>query len=250
MKSFKRRADKLGVSFIRHRGLDCGESGFSFGDYHNLLGKKFYGSDLFPRGSFASFLSHRQVWLRFLETGNPIALICEDDALLLGPLPTNAGDFHFPDGADIIFANTRMGEGFFSKKYFESGRFDKPNYYGVFEALMNLCHDQIHLGGPGLDGYFVTRKGAQNLLALYDEVKYSMNNDWFVVFNSLSTEQRDAFRKAEASGRLDKVSLPDGPRLESYVMIPSLVELADFNTSIRMLDPTMLATREEMLCGT
>jgi GR25 family glycosyltransferase involved in LPS biosynthesis len=250
MKSFKRRADKLGVSFTRHRGLDCGEPGFSFGDYNDLLGNKFYGSDLFPRGSFASFLSHRQVWLRFLETSDAVALICEDDALLLGPLPTNAGDFHFPDGADIVFSNTRMGEGFFSKKYYESGQLDRPNYYGVFDALMNLCHDQIHLGGPGLDGYFVTRKGAQKLLALYEEVKYSMNNDWFVVFNSLSTEQRDAFRKAEASGRLDKVSLPDGPRLESYVMVPSLVELADFNTSIRMLDPAMLATREELLCGT
>jgi GR25 family glycosyltransferase involved in LPS biosynthesis len=249
MKSFKRRADKLGVSFTRHRGLDCGEPGFSFGDYNDLLGNKFYGSDLFPRGSFASFLSHRQVWLRFLETSDAVALICEDDALLLGPLPTNAGDFHFPDGADIVFSNTRMGEGFFSKKYYESGQLDRPNYYGVFDALMNLCHDQIHLGGPGLDGYFVTRKGAQKLLALYEEVKYSMNNDWFVVFNSLSTEQRDAFRKAEASGRLDKVSLPDGPRLESYVMVPSLVELADFNTSIRMLDPAMLATREELLCG-
>jgi GR25 family glycosyltransferase involved in LPS biosynthesis len=247
MKSFKRRADKLGVSFTRHRGLDCGEPGFSFGDYNNLLGNEFYGSDLFPRGSFTSFLSHRQVWLRFLETGNPIALICEDDALLLGPLPTKAGDFHFPKEADVIFANTRMGEGFFSKKYYEAGQLNRLNYYGVFDTLMNLCHDKIHLGGPGLDGYFVTRKGAQKLLALYDEVKYSMNNDWFVVFNSLSTEQRDAFRKAEGTGRLDKVSLPDGPRLESYVMVPSLVELADFNTSIRMLDPAMLATREEML---
>ena len=249
MKSFKRRVDKLGVSFIRQRGLDCGEPGFSFGDYHDLLGNKFYGSDLFPRGSFASFLSHREVWLRFLETSNSVAFICEDDALLLGPLPTNASDFHFPKEADVIFANTRMGEGFFSKRYYEAGQLDRPNYYGVFDALMNLCHDQIHIGGPGLDGYFITRKGAKKLLSLYDEVKYTMNNDWFVVFNSMSNAQRDAFRKAEASGRLDKVFLPDGPQLESYVMVPSLVELADFNTSIRMLDPAMLATREEMLCG-
>lgn len=249
MKSFKRRADKLGVSFIRHRGLDCGEPGFSFGDYNNLLGNKFYGSDLFPRGSFASFLSHRQVWLRFLETSDAVALICEDDALLLGPLPTNAGDFHFPKEADVIFANNRMGEGFYSEKYFSESKVDRPSFYGVFESLMNICSDKIFLGGPGLDGYFITRKGAKKLLALYDEVKYTMNNDWFVVFNSMSNAQRVAFRKAEASGRLDKVFLPDGPRLESYVMVPSLVELADFNSSIRMLDPSMLATREEMLCG-
>ena len=249
MKSFKRRADKLGVGFVRHRGLDCGVPGFSFGDYHDLLGNQFYGSNLFPRGSFASFLSHRQVWLRFLETTDSVAFICEDDALLLGPLPTNASDFHFPKEADVIFANNRMGEGFYSEKYFSESKVDRPSFYGVFESLMNICSDKIFLGGPGLDGYFITRKGAKKLLALYDEAKYTMNNDWFVVFNSMSNAQRDAFRKAEGTGRLDKVFLPDGPRLESYVMIPSLVEAGNFDTSIRMLDPSMLAPREEMLCG-
>jgi GR25 family glycosyltransferase involved in LPS biosynthesis len=249
MKSFDQRAKDLGIVYSRVSGLDARKQDFSFLPYQYLLGNEFYGNNLFPRGSFASFLSHRQVWLRFLDTSNSVALICEDDALPLGPLPKLARDFHFPDGADVVFANTRMGQGFFTKKYYETGHLNRPNYYGVFEALMNICHEKIYIGGPGLDGYFVTRQGAQKLLALYDEVKYSMNNDWFVVLNSLSNEERTSFLKAEGTGRMDKVHLPEGPRLQSYVMVPSLVELADFSTSIRMMDPSMLATREEIICG-
>lgn len=249
LESFRRRAKKMGVAFQRVPGFDCKAEGFDFSDQKHLLGEKFYGADLFPRGSFASFLSHRKVWLRFLETTDSVAFICEDDALLLGSLPLLAADFHFPKEADVIFANNRMGEGFYSEKYFSECKIDRPCFYGVFESLMNICSDKTYLGGPGLDGYFITRKGAKMLLALYDELKYRMNNDWFVVFNSLSNAQRDAFRNADGTGRLDKVFLPDGPRLESYVMVPSLVEAGNFDTSIRMLDPATLATREEILRG-
>lgn len=249
MESFQKRCKKMSIAFKRVSGVDCADLDFEIINCKQLLGSKFYGGDLFPRGSFASFLSHRKVWLQFLETTDPVALICEDDTLLLGPLPSVSSGFHFPEGADVIFANNRMGEGFFSKKYYHQTPTNRPRFYGIFEALMNICSEQPYLGGPGLDGYFVTRKGAEKLLALYSELKYTMNNDWFIVFNSLSPDQQDAFRKAAGSERLDSVSLPEGPLLESYVMVPSLVELGDFNTSIRMLDPTMLATREEMLRG-
>lgn len=246
MESFNLRAKKLGIRYKRIRALDAQESGFSFKPYEHLIGEKFYGNKIFPRGSVASFLSHRKAWLAFLDTRQTIALICEDDALLLGPLPKSAAEFQCPKNADIIFVNNRMCEAFYNKKYFDTCSRDKPNYYRIYEALMNICKEKIYLGGPGLDGYLVTRKGAQRLLKLYDEIKYSMNNDWFVVLNSLNKENRDAYLNAEGSGRMNKISLPDGPCLESYVMLPPLVDLGDFETSVQMLNPLTHVTREKM----
>jgi GR25 family glycosyltransferase involved in LPS biosynthesis len=247
MISFKKRANEMSLQYVRCRGIDLLETEFDFGVFKNLLGEKFYGNDLFPRGSFASFLSHREVWLRFLESENPIAVICEDDALPIGRFPKYSKDFFIPKDADVVFVNNRMGEGFLSSEYFNASCDSKLKYYDVFVALMNICREKIIMSGPGLDGYILTKQGAKKLVALYEEIKYTMNNDWFVVFNSLSADQRDQFRKTEGTGRLDKVTLPDGPRLKSYVMIPSLIELGNFETSIKMLDPSMMATRDDLL---
>jgi len=246
LKSFRDRACKLKVRFEVVHAIDCLVEGFDFSSYLHLIGESFYGGRNFPKGSIGSFLSHRKTWLRFLETNNKIAFICEDDSLLLAKLPLFEAAFKIPEDADIIFANPRMGEGFYDKESFEMSAKDLFSYYSLYDALLKICQKNVYIGGPGLDGYIITRSGAKKLLDLYDKLKYRMNNDWFVVFNSLCAAERDAFRKLEGSGRLDHVHLPEGASLKSYVMVPSLVDLADFETSIRMLDERTFVIKEQM----
>lgn len=246
LKSFRDRACKLNVKFELVQAIDCLVEGFDFSPYLHLIGESFYGDSNFPKGSIGSFLSHRKSWLRFLETNNKIAFICEDDALLLAKLPIFEAAFKIPEDADIIFANSRMGEAFYDKESFEISGKDLFSYYILYDTLLRICRKNVYIGGPGLDAYIITRSGAKKLLDLYDELKYGMNNDWFVVFNSLSAAERNEFRKLEGTGRLDRVNLSEGSRLRSYVMVPSLVELADFDTSIRMLDEKTFLTKKQM----
>jgi GR25 family glycosyltransferase involved in LPS biosynthesis len=244
--SFNASAKKFQVNYHRISALDARQKNTDFSSYKHLLGEKFYGGDFFPRGSFASFLSHRQVWLKFLETSDPIALICEDDTLLLGRLPKSFQEFQMPADSDVIFVNTRMAEGFFNKSGFKKLHSNAPTFFPVFDALINICKSKIFIGGPGLDGYILTRSGAEKLIKLYDELKYTMNNDWFVVFNSLSSSEREIFLHEEGSDRFKTIALPEKATLKSFVMLPCLVELGDFGTSIAMHEQKLLTLREDL----
>lgn len=107
-------------------------------------------------GQIACFLSHRNVWARILEAGEPWAFVCEDDLHLAEDfLAFVTSSSWLPADADIVRAETDCLSGEFS---FRGER--------VFGRKVRRAKSDL----IGSAGYFLSLQAARRLLALSDQI--------------------------------------------------------------------------------
>ncbi|MEI8287851.1 MAG: glycosyltransferase family 25 protein [Verrucomicrobiota bacterium] len=243
--AFQQQAERWQIPFRRHTAINAVAPGFDFSPYANEIGDTFYGKSRFLKGAVGCFLSHVRAWQCGLAKGDVIGLICEDDARLLGPLPVLAADFGIPPDADLVFANQRMADGLLQQQYVADLRDQRFLMVPANVAFFELLKFNSNITGPGGDGYILTRKGAEKLLRIYARTKVSMEVDWFLVFHSLTDDEMRRFRAEDGTGRFDLVDLAD-ERLNSYVLLPSLVEQSAMGSGINFDRQSSYLERSEM----
>ena len=206
--AFRASVGGFGIEPVRIDAVDAHAADFSFHDYRDLLRERFWDSDRIKPGAFGCFLSHRRAWRHVVETGAEMALICEDDADIIG-LPDQVEQFTeaVPD-ADVIFANGRMAA------------WCRAGPAGGAKPLPRVITDLARLGGPrelglkpspGGDCYLVTLKGAKALLERTARQGVVCGVDWAMVWNgsgSVDASAAAAFPELEILARTMKPVQP------------------------------------------
>jgi len=249
LKIFTANCKKYGISFDRIESVNCADTIFDYREYDSRIAQSFYGKTKFLRGSVGCFLSHAKAWRTFLEVKAGLVLICEDDARFLGPIPKRIFDYQLPDDTDLVFANQRMAEGLMQGTL--NGAAGKKSFFDCvpsFPAGMALLDAIPHLTATGGEGYFLTRTGAQKLLAIFDEKKIFMDVDWMMFLQSLSEGQRRDFILKDKTGRFEVLEF-SAIKLNAYVLVPALVEHLGTDSIISYLKPENYIDREDMRKG-
>ena len=187
---FLKKVRLHGVEVNRIEAVDFKEKNFSLKSAIHLIGDRFYNSETFPLGSICCFLSHRKIWSEMIDNNISWALIFEDDATILGPLPKITSDFNLPKDAEIIFANGRMAEPILEPKNFHNTSNLMFNYYSLYNVFSERFRRRMGFEVVGAEAYFLSIKGAMKLLKAYDEIGYWYNNDLFMLNHSLSKSER------------------------------------------------------------
>ena len=133
--SFQKAAAKQGIQVIRFEAVDVNSPDFPWAEHQDWIGDKFHDSEYFPKGPIGCSLSHISLWKKVAHEAAPGALICEDDAVIVGPLPKKWDDYKFPVDADFVFASKRMAEGLFDKKSLHRLQKKKFSFIPFSQAL-------------------------------------------------------------------------------------------------------------------
>jgi hypothetical protein len=235
LERFRATCRRWGIRFERVDGIDLRETPGLLRPHAERIADLCYNRPDFVRGIYGCFLAHRQAWLRLQDTGAEWALICEDDARFLGPIPKRIADYGIPPGTDLVFANLRMAEGLLHLD--EEGPCVRGGFRFVpaAEALRKLLEVSPHLVAPGGDGYLLSRAGAGKLLDAFDQSRMAFDVDWFMLFQSLDDVAMGHFLEVDRTGRFDG-HRPHPARLRSLVMVPSLVEQAEGESKVRRME--------------
>jgi GR25 family glycosyltransferase involved in LPS biosynthesis len=243
MNSFRMSCKKWGILFERIQAVNCADRNFDYRDYDSRIAPTFYAKTKFLRGSVGCFLSHAKAWRSFLDSKAELAMVCEDDARFLGPIPKRVADYDFSAETDLVFVNQRMAEGLISDEGAENLVFFK--FVPAFPASIRLLDAIPHLTATGGEGYILTRSGAQKLITLLDEKKIFMDVDWLIFLQSLTLEERQEFMAKDKTGRFEVLEFSP-IKLNAYVMLPALVEHLGEDSIISYLNPENYIEREDM----
>jgi GR25 family glycosyltransferase involved in LPS biosynthesis len=242
---FSASCAKWNIRFQRIEAVNCADPQFDFSLYNKQIAQTFYGRSSFLRGAIGCFLSHVDAWKEFLKSDSQLCLICEDDARFFAGLPQHIADFCIPNGTDLIFANLRLGKGLLAIQDHIHVNKNKSIYYPLKYALDFLTKIESTLSAPGGEGYLLTQEGAKKLLAIFEKYGVYMEVDWFLFFHSLTPQERFDFIAQDKSGRFDMLNF-DVIKLNSYVMIPSLVEQSSMDSIIGFDKPENYIERHAM----
>jgi tetratricopeptide (TPR) repeat protein len=170
------------------------------------------------KGTLGCFLAHVAAWERMLTLDLPHALIAEDDARLVLPLPADTAILDLPPDYDLCFSNRGL------ELSPTASADDQDNI--VYHPLRSVL-----VGGtvtaPGGYGYFLSRAGAEKLLRFVERDGFFGDLDWRLV--AYSTE-RDLLTSLDRTGLASTALLAQwriiggDERLRSYAMFPCLVE--------------------------
>jgi GR25 family glycosyltransferase involved in LPS biosynthesis len=244
LQRFRSSCERWGISFERVEGIDLKAASGLLTEYADRIADLCYNQHQFVRGIYGCFLAHREAWLRFRDSAREWALICEDDALFLGPIPRQIADYEIPPGTDIVFANLRMATGLLIERATITNR--PPvgfEFISTAEALASTLGFNPHLVAPGGDGYFLSRSGVLKILKIFDETRMAFDVDWFLLFQSLDETALAHFLSIDQTGRFDGHQ-PHPIRLNSLVMLPCLVDQAQGESKVKRMQ---FCSREEML---
>ena len=235
---FAKSCAKWGVDFERVEGVDLRLQPDFLNSYRHRIAEKCYNKLEFVRGVYGCFLGHREAWKRVVAGTCDWALVCEDDARFLGPIPRRVSDYGLPDNAEIVFCNQRMADGLLGDGFCGSGF----EYVSAACALRRLLDWNPHVIAPGGDAYFLSKGGARKLLSIFEETQMAFDVDWFMLFQSIDDGAMGRFLATDQTGRFDGY-LPHRSRLDGYVLVPSLVEQAEGESKVRRME---FCNREEL----
>lgn len=235
---FSKSCAKWRVNFERVEGVDLRLQPDFLNSYRHRIAEKCYNKLEFVRGVYGCFLGHREAWKRVVAGTCDWALVCEDDARFLGPIPRRVSDYGLPDNAEIVFCNQRMADGLLGDGFCGSGF----EYVSAACALGRLLDWNPHVIAPGGDAYFLSKGGARKLLSIFEETPMAFDVDWFMLFQSIDDGAMGRFLEMDQTGRFDGY-LPHRSRLEGYVLVPSLVEQAEGESKVRRME---FCNREEL----
>ncbi len=169
------------------------------------------------RGTLGCFLSHAAAWEAMLDRGDAHCLFVEDDVIPLLDLPATLETLAVPPGFDLLFVNDRIAP-----------CLDPAAVTGftihTLQAAMAAFHPQDN--APGGDGYVLSRRGAQKLLAWTEQDGFSDDVDWRLIAYGLTREAVAALpRPSHAGPWLDRISqvVRRPERLAAFVLHPPLI---------------------------
>jgi GR25 family glycosyltransferase involved in LPS biosynthesis len=245
LQGFSESCRKWGIHFERVEAANCADPNFDFRPYEKDIAETFYGKTQFLRGAVGCFLTHSAAWRKLLESDFSHAMICEDDAVFLGPLPKRISGYGFPTDVDLVFVNERTAGGLYGGNREMP---NKPNPFEVFpvgEAINRILRMGSKVSAIGTDGYILSRGGAEKLLANLRSIGISMEVDWFLFLHSLSVGEREKFMSLDNTGRFDLLTFSD-IRTHAAVLIPSLVEQRGGESTISFNNPKNYVSRDQM----
>ena len=228
---FSASCRKWGITYERVEAINCADPEFNFTPYEAEIAETFYGKTQFLRGAVGCFLSHVKAWRKIVEANIPGAIICEDDARFLGPIPRKIADYDFPMNSNLIYLNQRIAEGLYKIGGSKQASVPKLYFSTLNDAAFKLFGVQSPISAPGGEGYFMSCNGALKALSNFKKYGVYMEVDWFLFFHSLSHEERGKFIEEDATGRFEMLEF-GSENLNSYVMIPSLVEQSSMDSII------------------
>ena len=170
-----------------------------------------------PRGTLGCLLSHAAAWEALLASGDPCALVVEDDVIPLLDLPARLGGLNLPAAWDVVFVNDRL----------EPRRDpDSVTDFTVrtLAAAMRGFHPEDN--APGGDGYLISRAGAETLLAAFARDGMAGDVDWRMLAYGLTPAETGSLPPhAHARRELERLQarLPEAPPLAAYVLHPALI---------------------------
>ena len=244
MSRFAESCRKWGISYERVDGVDLRQKPEFMDSFRNHVAELCYNKNDFVRGIYGCFLGHREAWQRVANGSSDWALICEDDARFLGPIPKNIKQFELPKNSEIIFCNQRMGDGLLLSETSHGTLPQGFEYVTMDEGLEKLLKFYPQIVAPGGDAYLLSKSGARKLLAVFEDTKMAFDVDWFMLFHSISDNAMGQFLKTDKTGRFDGY-VSHRERLIGYVLVPSLVEQAEGESKVRRME---FCTREELFC--
>jgi glycosyl transferase family 25 len=229
MSRFAASCRKWGITYERVEAINCAAPEFNFSPYEAEIAETFYGKTEFLRGAVGCFLSHVKAWRKIIEADISGALICEDDARFLGPIPRKIADYHFPKDSDLIFVNQRTAAGI--QNLSNNTTASSFNFFQINDAILYLLDACSAISAIGTDGYIISRQGAKKLLFIFQKAGISMEVDWFLFFHSLSQGERKKFISIDGTGRFDMLEF-ESEKLNTYVILPSFVEQSSMDSII------------------
>lgn len=240
MSLFATSCQKWGINYERVEGVDLREYPDFLEIYRNRIASTCYNKTEFVRGIYGCFLGHREAWKTLVRSNSDWALICEDDARFLGPIPKTIEQFGLPVSAEFVFCNQRMADGLLSQSVSHKNvGFD---FLTADDALKGLLDFNPLIVAPGGDAYLLSKIAAQKLLAIFEETQMSFDVDWFMLFHSISNESMRLFLQTDQTGRFTGYE-PHKNRLEAFVLQPSLVDQAEGDSKVRRME---FCSREEL----
>jgi GR25 family glycosyltransferase involved in LPS biosynthesis len=221
-------------------GIDLRQSREILQNYRERIAITCYNKTEFVRGIYGCFLGHREAWKTLVESNSDWALICEDDARFLGPIPKMIKQFRLPENAEFVFCNQRMVDGLLSQSSAHKNlEFDFLTADDVLKCLLDFTP---HIVAPGGDAYLLSKMGARKLLTIFDETQMSFDVDWFMLFHSISNESMRLFLQTDQTVRFTGYE-PHKNRLEAFVLQPSLVDQAEGESKVRRME---FCSRDEL----
>ncbi|GGX70615.1 hypothetical protein GCM10007385_44590 [Tateyamaria omphalii] len=132
-------------------------------------------------GGVANLQSQMSVWRAFLETTNEHALIFEDDAWPYADMATwsDLTQLVETENPDMVFINDRGAGVWWDRP-------DTPPWTTYAEAIGSYTDN---MRAPGLDGYLLSRRGAQMLLDNFEQDRVFTNIDWQTASYTLTHSQ-------------------------------------------------------------
>lgn len=237
--AFTRRCGDLGIEFSRVAGMDAMDPTFDFASHREYIPEQFWGSTSFNRGVVGNFLTHIRIWQQMSDEDIEFAVVCEDDAYPLTLLPRTEADFGFPAGYDLVFINRRAASWVDPRTALDG---EAVLTYVPFErAVSSLLEYHPRLEAPGAEGYAVSRKGARSLLRMARSARISCGDDWAMTLHSLSPEYRmQLMNRLPMDQQREIQSLEISEvLLETYVLLPGLIDHRDGGRSTMSRDPTV-----------
>lgn len=229
MLRFSASCRKWGISFERLEAINCADPVFDFSPYEAEIAETFYGKTQFLRGAVGCFLSHVKAWRKIVEANIAGAIICEDDAQFLGPIPRKFVEYNLPSCADLGFVNQRTAAGI--QNLFNNSTESSFDFFQINDAILYLLDACSVISAIGTDGYIISRQGAEKLLVIFQKAGVSMEVDWFLFFHSLSQAEREKFISIDGTGRFDMLEF-ESEKLNTYVILPSFVEQSSMDSII------------------
>jgi GR25 family glycosyltransferase involved in LPS biosynthesis len=240
MSRFAESCRKWGISYERVDGVDLRQKPEFMDSFRNRVAELCYNKTDFVRGIYGCFLGHREAWQRVANGFGDWALICEDDARFLGPIPKTIEQFGLPVSAEFIFCNQRMADGILSRSVSHKNvGFD---FLTADDALKGLLDFNPLIVAPGGDAYLLSKNCARKLLSIFEETQMRFDVDWFMLFHSINNETMRFFLQTDQTGRFDGY-IPHNFRLNGFVLQPSLVDQAEGESKVRRME---FCTREEL----
>jgi len=247
MSRFAASCRKWEISYERVEAINCADPEFDFSPYEAQIAEKFYGKTQFLRGAVGCFLSHVKVWRKIVEADITGAIICEDDARFLGPIPHKIIDYHFPKDSDLIYLNQRIAEGLYKIGGSKQESATNLCFFTLKDAAFKLLDFQSPISAPGGEGYFLSRDGALKALSIFEKHGVFMEVDWFLFFHSLTQDERENFIAKDATRRFNMLNF-SSEKLNSYVILPSFVEQSSNDSTIGFDNPKNYIHRQEIMC--
>lgn len=174
-------------------------------------------------GRLGCMLSHFSCWEYIVDNSVENTLIIEDDTYPLRPLPIDFNALDIPADYDLCFANGRMVFGLESID---------TEYVTTSDAIKKFPDNH---NAPGTDGYFISNRGAANLLRLFERDGFGGFIDWRLLAYSVERKALDELPDHH-TGRvvveMTQSSLRTEETIRSYVLKSPLINTDSSHTIV------------------